>query len=58
MEQLNKTIERIKSLPKKPSKKEWNKIAGEEGLLCTVSLCHISNMNFMEFCKKVRREKI
>lgn len=58
MNQLNKTIERIKLMPKKPSKKEWNKIAGEEGLLSTISICSITNMTFVEFCARVRSKKL
>lgn len=58
MEQLNKTIERIRALDKKPSKKEWNKIAGEEGLLSTISICSITNMTFVEFCARVRNRKL
>lgn len=58
MEQLYKSIERIKTLPKKPSKKEWNKIAGEEGLLSTISICSITNMTFVEFCARVRSRKL
>lgn len=58
MEALYKSIERIKLMPKKPSKKEWNKIAGEEGLLSTITLCTITNMTFAELCSKARRGKL
>lgn len=57
MEQLYITIERIKTLDKKPTKKEWNKIAGEEELLSTISLCTITNMSFAELYSKVRSGK-
>lgn len=57
MEQLYKAIERIKELPKKPTKKEWNKIAKEEKLLSTVSLRCITNMTFVELCTRARQEK-
>ncbi len=58
MDQLYKSIERIRTLPKKPSKKEWNKIAGEEGLLSTITICSITNMTFVEFCARVRNRKL
>lgn len=54
MEQLYKTIETIKKLDKKPTKKEWNKIASNKGLLSTISLCCITKMNFSELYCKVK----
>lgn len=49
-----KSLQKIKSLPKIPNEKEWNKIAKLEDFLSTESLRYISGMSFYKICKKAR----
>ena len=51
------TIQAIQDLDKIPSKQEWNKIAGRYGYLSTYTLRSISNMNFNNFCKSIRKRR-
>ena len=49
-----KSLQKMKSLLKIPTEKEWNTIAKYEGYLSSESLKYISNMPFQELCQKVR----
>lgn len=53
-ENFEKAIQRIKSLAKIVSEKEWNKIAKEENLLSSESLKYISQRDFNTLQKEVR----
>lgn len=56
MNDYEKTIQAIQDLDKIPSASEWNRIASEYGFLSTRSLRVISNMNFINLCKTIRRK--
>lgn len=53
-EYFEKAIQRIKSLAKIVSEKEWNKIAKEENLLSSESLKYISQRDFNTLQKEIR----
>ena len=53
-ENFEKAIQRIKSLAKIVSEKEWNKIAKGENLLSSESLKYISQRDFNTLQKEVR----
>lgn len=53
-----KSLQKIKSLLKIPTEKEWNVIAKYEGYLSSESLKYISNMPFQELCQKVKEELV
>lgn len=53
-EYFEKAIQRIKSLAKIVSEKEWNKIAKEENLLSSESIKYISGRDFNALQKDVR----
>lgn len=55
MSDYEETIQAIKDLDKIPSKTEWNRIAREYRYLSTYSLRMISGMNFIDFCKSIRK---
>lgn len=48
-------LQKIKSLPKVPSAKEWNMIAKKEGYLMTTALVYISRKNFNRLCIETRK---
>lgn len=49
-----KSLRKMRELPKILSKKEWDKYATENNVLTAESLRYISNKNFNELCKEVR----
>ncbi len=49
-----KSLRKMRELPKIISKKEWDKYAIENNVLTAESLRYISNKNFYELCKEVR----
>lgn len=49
-----KSLRKMRKLPKILSKKEWDKYAIENNVLTAESLRYISNKNFNELCKEVR----
>ena len=52
-----RSIKGIIKLKKKPSKKEWNALAGKHGYLNTISLARLSGKNFTELCIDIRKKK-
>lgn len=58
MNDYERTVQAIQDLDKVPSALEWNKIASEYGYLTTYTLRMITNMNFLSFCKLVRRKNL
>lgn len=57
MNDYERTVQAIQDLDKIPSKQEWNKIASKYGYLTTYTLRIISNMNFNNFCKSIRKRR-
>ena len=55
MNDYERTIQAIKDLDCIVSKNEWNKIAAEYNFLTSYTLRRLSNMNFRDFCVKVRK---
>ena len=55
MNDYERTIQAIKDLDCIVSKNEWNKIAAEHNFLTSYALRRLSNMNFRDFCVKVRK---
>lgn len=53
-EYFEKAIQRMKSLEKNVSEKEWNRIAKEENLLSSESIKYISKKDFDTLQKEVR----
>lgn len=53
-EEYLKAIQRMKSLEKTVSEKEWNRIAKEENLLSSESIKYISQRDFNTLQKEVR----
>lgn len=53
-EYFEKAIQRMKSLEKTVSEKEWNRIAKEENLLSSESIKYISKKDFDTLQKEVR----
>lgn len=49
-----KSLQKMKSLSKIPTEKEWNVIAKLENFLSTESLKYISGMSFVELCQTMR----
>lgn len=49
-----KSLRKMRELPKIISKKEWDKYAIQNNVLTAESLRYISNKNFYELCKEVR----
>lgn len=49
-----KSLRKMRELPKILSKKEWDKYAIENNLLSSTSLKYISGKNFTRLCKEVR----
>ena len=49
-----KSLRKMRELPKIISKKEWDKYAIQNNVLTAESLRYISNKNFNELCKEVR----
>lgn len=56
MNDYERTIQAIKDLDCIVSKNEWNKIAAEYNFLTSYTLRRLSNMNFRDFCVKVRKK--
>lgn len=57
MTDFEKAIQAIKDLDKIPSVQEWNKIAIQYNFLSTYTLRVITNMNFISFCKSIRKRR-
>ena len=57
MNDFDKTVQAIKDLDKIPSVLEWNMIASKYGYLSTYTLRVITNMNFISFCKTIRKRR-
>lgn len=57
MTDFERTVQAIQDLDKIPSKDEWNRLASKYGYLSTYSLRMISNMNFISFCKSIRKRR-
>ena len=57
MNDYERTVQAIKDLDKIPSVPEWNKIAMQYNFLSTRTLRVISNMNFVSFCKSIRKRR-
>lgn len=55
MNDYERTIQAIKDLDCIVSKNEWNKIAAEHNFLTSYTLRRLSNMNFRDFCIKIRK---
>lgn len=53
-EYFEKAIQKMKSLEKSISEKEWNKIAKQENLLSSESIKYISKKNFNKLQKDLR----
>lgn len=53
-ELYQKSLRKMRELPKIISKKEWDKYAIQNNVLTAESLRYISNKNFNELCKEVR----
>lgn len=53
-EYFEKAIQRMKSLEKTVSEKEWNRIAKEENLLSSESIKYISKKDFDTLQKELR----
>lgn len=49
-----KSLRKMRELPKILSKKEWDKYAIQNKVLTAESLKYISNKSFNELCKEVR----
>ena len=49
-----KSLQKIKKLPRPLKEKEWNKLAYKEGYLTTESLSYISGMSFNELYYNLR----
>ena len=49
-----KSLRKMRELPKILSKKEWDKYAIQHNVLTAESLRYISNKSFYELCKEVR----
>ena len=57
MEELyEKSIQAIKNLEYKPSRKEWTKIAREYNFLSATSLSAIYGKSFTELCTEIRKK--
>lgn len=50
-----KSLQKIKELPKILTVQEWNRLAYIEGYLSSESLNYISGMTFYELCVEIRR---
>lgn len=57
MNDYERTVQAIRDLDKIPSRHEWNKIAMQYNFLSTRTLRVISNMNFISFCKSIRKRR-
>lgn len=53
-EYFEKSLQKIKELPKVLTEAEWNILANEENYLSSESLKYISGMKFCDLCKSVR----
>nr|DAF14889.1 MAG TPA: hypothetical protein [Caudoviricetes sp.] len=53
-ELYQKSLRKMRELPKILSKKEWDKYAIQNNVLTAESLKYISNKSFNELCKEVR----
>lgn len=53
-EEYLKAIQKMKELKENITKKEWNKIAKEEGLLSSESIKYIAGRDFNALQKEVR----
>ena len=51
------SIQAIIDLDKRPSKKEWNTIAGKYGYLNTISLSRLANKGFTQLCIDLKKRK-
>jgi hypothetical protein len=56
MNDYDRTIQAIKDLDCVVSKTKWNKIAAEHNFLTSYTLRCLSNMNFRDFCIKIRKK--
>lgn len=56
MSDYEKTIQAIRELDKIPSMHEWNRLAAQYNYLTTYTLRMISDMNFLSFCKSIRKK--
>jgi hypothetical protein len=56
MNDYDRTIQAIKDLDCVVSKTKWNKIAAEHNFLTSYTLRCLSNMNFRDFCTKIRKK--
>lgn len=54
MDNLERTIQAIKDLDKKPSVKEWNRTAKEYNFLSSITLKRLYNKDFEALCKEIR----
>ena len=52
-ELYEKSLQKIRTLSRKPNEREWNVIATLENYLSSESLKYISGMAFEELCKSV-----
>lgn len=57
MSDYERTVQAIKDLDKIPSVQEWNRIASEHDFLTTCTLRMITDMNFIKFCRAIRKKK-
>ena len=53
-EAYEKSLRKIKELPRILAVAEWNKIAIKEDVLTTESLKYISKKSFIKICREVR----
>jgi len=55
MTDYERTVQALKDLDSKVSKKEWNKIAMEHGFLSSYSIARLSGMSYTQFCTNLRK---
>ena len=55
MNEYEKTVQAIKDLDCKVSKKEWNKLALKYNFLTSYSIARLSGMSYTEFCRKLKK---
>lgn len=57
MTDYERTVQALKDLDCKVSKKEWNKIAQEYGFLSSYSIARLSGMSYTDFCINLRKRR-
>lgn len=55
-EQYKKSLVALKQYDRKPSIKEWTKIARNYDFMGTKTMCYISGLNWSDLCNHIRKK--